>query len=67
MKRENYLKPQTVREQVALEQGICAGSIFDEKAKTVNMTSAAQGYEEVRADEGFVGSGTGDNFSITWE
>ena len=67
MKRENYLKPQTIMEQVAMEQGICTGSILDSTAKNVNMTSAAQVYEEVAANNGFVGTGTGDAFSITWE
>ena len=28
MKRENYLKPQTIMEHVAMEQGICAGSVM---------------------------------------
>ncbi len=64
--REIYLKPQTLREQVAMEQGICAGSIFDGTPKTVNMTSAAQGYEEVSAENGFAGTGSGNTFEITW-
>ena len=65
--REIYLKPQTLREQVAMEQGICAGSIFDGTSNTVNMTSAAQGYDEVSAATGFVGEGEGDAFEITWD
>ena len=65
--REIYLKPQTLREQVAMEQGICAGSIFDVTPKTVNMTSAAQGYEEVSAENGFAGTGCGNTFEITWD
>lgn len=65
--REIYLKPLTLREQVAMEQGICAGSIFDGTPKTVNMTSAAQGYEEVSAENGFTGTGSGDTFEITWD
>jgi hypothetical protein len=60
--RENYFKPQTIMEQVAMEQGICTGSIIDSTAKNVNMTSAAQGYVEV--NDGFV---TDDAFSIIWE
>ncbi len=50
-----------------MEQGICTGSIIDSTAKNVNMTSAAQDYVEVEANDGFVGAGTGDAFSITWE
>ena len=65
--REIYLKPLTLREQVSMEQGICTGSIIDCTAKDVNMTSAAQDYVEVEANDGFVGAGTGDAFSITWE
>ena len=65
--REIYLKPQTLREQVAMEQGICAGSIFDGTPKTVNMTSAAQGYEEVSAENGSAGTGSGNTFEITWD
>ena len=68
--REIYLKPLTLREQVAMEQGICAGSIFDGNPNTVNMTSAAQGYEEVSADEAsFVGGKTGSNgeWEIEWK
>ena len=65
--REIYLKPQTLREQVAMEQGICAGSIFDGTPKTVNMTSAAQRYEEVSAENGFAGTGSGNTFEITWD
>ena len=68
--REIYLKPLTLREQVAMEQGICAGSIFDGTLNTVYMTSAAQGYEEVSADEAsFVGDNTGSNgeWEIEWK
>ena len=65
--REIYLKPLTLREQVAMEQGICQASIIDGTPKTVNMTSAAQGYEEVSVDAGFKGTGSGDAFEITWE
>ena len=60
--REIYLKPLTLREQVAMEQGICTGSIIDSTAKNVNMTSAAQDYVEV--NDGFV---TDEAFSIIWE
>jgi hypothetical protein len=66
MKRENYLKPQTVREQVALEQGICAASIFEPNSQQAVVESAAQGYREIGASEGFAGSGEGDGFEITW-
>jgi hypothetical protein len=67
MKRENYLKPQTVREQVALEQGICSASIIDNGVKKVNMTSTAQGYEEVGASDAFEGKTTDGTFDITWK
>lgn len=41
--RENYLKPQTIMEQVAMEQGICSASIF-EPAGNPAVVSNSQDY-----------------------
>lgn len=59
--RENYLKPQTIMEQVAMEQGICAGSIEnpianDTKVKAMDHTTGFDGtYQE-----------TNSPFSVEW-
>ena len=45
--RENYLKPQTIMEQVAMEQGICAASIISQDVK--GITSNGQDYHEFDA------------------
>ena len=42
--RENYLKPQTIMEQVAMEQGICSASIFEPNSKRATIESAPQSY-----------------------
>jgi hypothetical protein len=64
MKRENYLKPQTVREQVALEQGICVASIVNPAETNVAVKSTAQGYNEIDAEKY---TATEDFPGITWE
>ena len=43
--REIYLKPLTHREQVAMEQGICASSIMAEKESGVNATKHETGFD----------------------
>lgn len=60
--RENYLKPQTIMEQVAMEQGICAASII-ESPQNVEVNSTAQGYNEIDASKQDASS----EWSITWE
>lgn len=47
MKRENYLKPQTARELLAMEQGICAGSIFQSAKNEVVATKHDTGFDGV--------------------
>ena len=66
--REIYLKPLTLREQVAMEQGICSASIYaDKQIKTMG--------HEVGNEYSFeIGVGTDDMFgkdnnnggTITW-
>ena len=46
--REIYLKPLTLREQVAMEQGICAGSII-ESPQAVSVKSMAQDFTQIDA------------------
>ena len=46
--REIYLKPLTLREQVAMEQGICAGSDV--------MTTPGSGVVVTKHDTGFDGT-----------
>ena len=65
--REIYLKPQTLREQVAMEQGICQASIITNSPMNSSIKSSGQGYAEVGAATGFVGTGSGDAFEINWE
>ena len=66
--RDIYLKPLTLREQVAMEQGICAGSIY---APTNNRGVEARGHE-VGADYDFSTPVDNNNdgnsdFGISWE
>ena len=65
--REIYLKPLTLREQVAMEQGICQASIITNNPMNSSIKSSGQGYAELDADGAFVGTGSGDAFEITWE
>ena len=58
MKRENYLKPQTARELLAMEQGICLGSVttaIDEPKVTVGEHYT-----------GFDNTGSGANNNISF-
>ena len=43
--RENYLKPQTIMEQVAMEQGICAGSVMADTESGVIATKHETGFD----------------------
>lgn len=66
--KRHYTSPVTLRATVELEGGFC-GSIIDSSAKTVNITSSAQGYDVIDASsewdtDGNLTSSTG---MITWE
>ena len=56
--REVYLKPLTLREQVAMEQGICAGSIF---TPTKNGIKASAHYTGFDSENGNTFTMEGDN------
>ena len=58
--REIYLKPLTLREQVAMEQGICLGSVSTPMEKNPIVTAEQH-------DTGF-DSDAGNSFTTTdWE
>lgn len=65
--RKFYSKPQTQRTQVALEQGMCAASILEDKTGNV---VGAEGHT-VGGDYDFRGNDSGSidgsSFSVTWE
>ena len=56
--REIYLKPLTLREQVAMEQGICAGSI-----ETPIETTKVKAMQH---NTGFDSEVEGNTFETTW-
>lgn len=57
--RENYLKPQTIMEQVAMEQGICAASILTDEKVQAEAHSVGNDYNfNTKLDN--------DGFSVTW-
>ena len=58
--RENYLKPQTIMEQVAMEQGICSASILETNDKVqAEAHSVGKDYNfDTKLDNG--------SFSVTW-
>lgn len=64
--RENYLKPQTIMEQVAMEQGICSASIFEPNSERATIESAPQSYvgfdnaQSVKTD-------AGNSFVVEWD
>lgn len=60
--REIYLKPLTLREQVAMEQGICQASII-ESPQAVSVSSTAQDFTEINA----ANDASDTTFEITWE
>ena len=62
--REIYLKPQTARELLAMEQGICSASIYETGPKKVSTKG-----HEVGDTYDFGGTPSADNreFGITWE
>ena len=67
--REIYLKPLTLREQVAMEQGICAASIYaDKQIKTMGHEVGNEYTFSVGFDTKGDPIGTNDaGASITWE
>ncbi len=59
--REIYLKPLTLREQVAMEQGICLGSVSTPMEKNPIVTAEQH-------DTGFDSAVEGNSFTTTdWE
>lgn len=55
--REIYLKPLTHREQVVMEQGICAGSVFLPSKNGVKASAHETGFD----------SENGNSFTMTIE
>ena len=53
--REIYLKPLTHREQVVMEQGICAGSVFTSEKNGVKASAHKTGFD----------SESGNSFTMT--
>ncbi|MBE6296325.1 MAG: hypothetical protein E7086_07470 [Bacteroidales bacterium] len=43
--REIYLKPLTLREQVAMEQGICAGSMVIKEQRNIEASAHSTGFD----------------------
>ena len=60
--REIYLKPLTLREQVAMEQGICQASIIINEPKSASVSSTAQDFTEINAEN----DASDNTFQITW-
>ena len=61
--REIYLKPLTLREQVAMEQGICSASIYETKGVKSKGHEVGETYDF----GGNAIAGTeGNEFGITW-
>ena len=63
--RENYLKPQTIMEQVAMEQGICSASIFEPDGYPA-VESNSQNYVGFDDAQGDKAEG-GNKYVITWD
>ena len=63
--RENYLKPQTIMEQVAMEQGICAASIISQDVK--GITSEGQDYHEFNANVFEGANNANGGWDIEWK
>ena len=61
MKREFYLKPQTQRELLAMEQGLCAASVY-EKNNNINTKG-----HEVGNTYTFDVDGESNGFSVKWD
>ena len=67
MKRTVYEAPVTERFSVELEGSLMAASIMEENEHQDGVSSSAQELQELSANDGFVGTGSGDQFTITWE
>ena len=63
MKRENYLKPQTARELLAMEQGICTASVWRQETKNKVQTSS----HEHGFDNRLNSDANGGFADFTWE
>ena len=63
--RENYLKPQTIMEQVAMEQGICSASIFEPNSERATIESAPQSYAGFDTAEST--KTVNGNFVVEWD
>lgn len=65
--KKTYTSPVTQRATVELEGGFC-GSIIDDKAKTVNITSSAQEYQAFEDNYTWEdGKQTGGTGTISWD
>ncbi|MBR5851420.1 MAG: hypothetical protein IKY73_02735 [Bacteroidaceae bacterium] len=65
--RENYLKPQTIMEQVAMEQGICSASIFEPNSERATIESAPQSYVGFDNVNDESKKTAGGNFVVEWD
>ena len=63
--REIYLKPLTLREQVAMEQGICSASIISQDVK--GITSNGQDYDEFNANVFAGDNNANGGWDIEWK
>ena len=64
MKREFYLKPQTQRELLAMEQGLCAASVVLDDTRGLEAKGHEVGNTYTFENNG---SGSGSEFSMTWD
>lgn len=64
MKREFYLKPQTQRELLAMEQGLCAASVVLDDTRGLEAKGHEVGNTYTFENDG---SGSGSEFSMTWD
>lgn len=62
--REFYLKPQTQRELLAMEQGICAASVVLDDTRGLEAKGHEVGNTYTFENNG---SGSGSEFSMTWD
>ena len=65
--REIYLKPQTARELLAMEQGICSASIFEPNSERAAVESAPQSYVGFDDAQGTKTGGEGSKYVINWD
>ena len=67
--REIYLKPLILREQVAMEQGICSASIYETKGLKAKGHEIGETYDFAGNTSGDLNGSTttGGEFSVTWD